>query len=428
MRHSPGKVATQVTALLCIALIVPGDPALFAQGYPPPQPPPPTNGPAPMNPTELESLLAPIALYPDQLLAQILAASTYPLQVVDASRWLNKNQSLQGQALVKAAAQQQWDPSIQALVLFPSVLQRMDDNLKWTTALGNAFLAQQEDVMLAVQRLRQKAQAAGTLKTNAQQKVELQQVEGARVIVIQPASPDVVYVPAYNPAVIWGAAPVYAPYPPMYYPPPSTGAIVAATAISFGAGIALGSWLGGWHGGGWGWGVNWGPRPALYVNNTFVNRFGFRAPPGARPYGNAAWAHNPASRGAVPYSNPAVANRYGAAGVRGPNGAAGAVRTPYGGAVGVRTPNSAAGAVGGASRTAAGVQTPRGSAGAVSTPRGSAARLSTPQGSVVKTPQGTFTNAKPSPFSGSAAQTRMNSQRGAGSMGNRGAGGGGRRR
>jgi Protein of unknown function (DUF3300) len=407
MRDSSCNLATQVMALLCVALIVPGDLVLFAQGYPPPQPPPPASAPAPMNPTELESLLAPIALYPDQLLAQILAASTYPLQVVDASRWLNQNQALQGEAVVKAAAQQQWDPSIQALVLFPSVLQRMDDNLKWTTALGNAFLAQQEDVMLAVQRLRHKAQAAGTLKTNAQQKVELQQVEGAKVIVIQPASPDVVYVPAYNPAVIWGAAPVYAPYPAMYYPPPSNGAIVAASAISFGAGIALGSWLGGWHGGGWGWGVNWGPRPALYVNNTFVNRYGFRAPPGARPNGNAAWAHNPAYRGAVPYSNPAVANRYGAAGVHGANGAAGAA--------------------GGANRTAAGVQTPRGSAGAVSTPRGSAARLSTPQGSAVKTPQGTFTNAKPSPFSGSASQTRMNSQRGARSMGSRAAGGGGRR-
>jgi hypothetical protein len=347
-----------------------------------------------LNPAELDSLLAPIALYPDQLVAQILAAATYPLQIVDANRWLAQNKSLQGDALAKAAEKQEWDPSIQALVLFPTVLHRMDDNLKWTTALGNAFLAQQEDVMLAVQRLRKRAHSSGALQSDAQQNVQVQQVQGTKVIVIQPANPEVIYVPAYDPIVAFGAAPAYAPYPPMYYPPPSTGATVATSAISFGAGIALGTMLGSWHGGGWGWGCTWGPHPALYVNNTFINRYGFRAPPGARPYGNTAWAHNPAYRGAVPYSSAAVANRY---------GAARAVATPYG--------------------TAAGVRTPNGSAGAISTPQGSAARISTPADSAVRTPQGTFTNPRPNPYGGGGAQTRMNSQRGADSMGSRRGGG-----
>jgi hypothetical protein len=341
---------------------------------------------------ELESLLAPVALYPDQLLAQILAAATYPLQIVDARRWMGQNPSLHGDALIKAAAKQEWDPSVQALVFFPAVLERLDDNLKWTTALGNAFLAQQEDVMLMVQRLRQKARKAGVLDSNAQQKVEVQQVAGAQVIAIQPASPDVVYVPSYNPTVIFGPPPAYAPYPPMRYPPPTVGAIAAGGTILYGTGIVLGTALGGWHGGGWGWGCNWGPHPALYVNNTFIHSYGLRALPNARPYGSVAWAHNPAYRGTVPYSSAAVAKRY---------GAAPAIATPYGSAPGLQTPRAA--------------------------PLSGAERSSTPEGSALTTPKGTYTNPKPNPFGGGGAQTRLNSQRGAESLGNRGVGTGRRR-
>ena len=139
-------------------------------------------------------MVAPIALYPDSLLAQVLAASTYPLEIVTAGRWVKQHSNLTGKALVEAAGKQDWDPSIQALVAFPSVLQMLDQNLEWTTALGNGLLAQQGDVMSAVQRMRQKAQASGKLQSNAQQQVQTTTVEGQPSVVIQPANPEVVYV------------------------------------------------------------------------------------------------------------------------------------------------------------------------------------------------------------------------------------------
>src|SRR5215813_11982422 len=164
-------------------------------------------------PQELDSLVAPIALYSDSLLAQTLAASTYPLEVIQLQQWLEKNKNLQGQALADAVAKQPWDPSIQGLVAFPDVVARMADNIQWTTDLGNAFLAQQSDVMDAVQRMRAKAQGTGNLKTSSQQVVETKTVGGGtagggkQVIEIQQASPDVAYVPSYDPTVVYGAAP-----------------------------------------------------------------------------------------------------------------------------------------------------------------------------------------------------------------------------
>src|SRR5947208_14838031 len=164
---------------------------------------------------ELDSLVAPIALYPDPLLAQTLAASTYPLEVIQLQQWMDRNKNLQGKALADAVAKQPWDPSVQSLVEFPDVVQRMAGNVQWTTDLGNAFLAQQSDVMGAVQRMRAKAQGTGNLKTSAQQTVETQTVEGGKqVIVVQQANLDVVYVPSYDPAVVYGPpAPAYPYYP-----------------------------------------------------------------------------------------------------------------------------------------------------------------------------------------------------------------------
>ncbi|MGH9882035.1 MAG: DUF3300 domain-containing protein, partial [Pyrinomonadaceae bacterium] len=153
---------------------------------------------------ELDSLVAPIALYSDPLLAQTLAASTYPLEVIQVQQWMQKNKNLQGQALADAVAKQPWDPSIQGLVAYPDVVTRMADNIQWTTDLGNAFLAQQSDVMDAVQRLRGKAQGTGNLKTSAQQVVQTETVpSGKQVIEIQQANPDVVYVPSYDPTVVY---------------------------------------------------------------------------------------------------------------------------------------------------------------------------------------------------------------------------------
>src|SRR6184192_3835223 len=145
---------------------------------------------------ELDSLVAPIALYPDPLLAQTLAASTYPLEIIQLQQWMDRNKNLQGKALADAVAKQPWDPSVQALVATPDVVQRMAGNIQWTTDLGNAFLAQQSDVMDAVQRMRGKAESKGTLKTSAQQTVQKKPLEGGKqVVVIEPAQPNVVYVP-----------------------------------------------------------------------------------------------------------------------------------------------------------------------------------------------------------------------------------------
>src|SRR5215472_12069466 len=158
-------------------------------------------------PEELDQLLAPIALYPDDLLAQVLMAATYPLEIVQADRWVKdpKNAKLKGEQLASALENQPWDPSVKSLVPFPQVLDMMSQQLDWTQKLGDAFLAQQKDVMDTVQRLRRKAQAAETLKTNEQQVVKTE--PASQTIVIQPANPQVVYVPAYNPTVVYGTWP-----------------------------------------------------------------------------------------------------------------------------------------------------------------------------------------------------------------------------
>jgi hypothetical protein len=190
---------------------------------------------------ELDQILAPIALYPDSLVAQILMASTYPLEVVQAERFAKQNASLKGEPLTKALESQTWDPSVKSLVNFPQVLTMMNEKLDWTQKLGNAFLAQQKPVMDTIQSLRAKAQAAGNLKTTKEQTVIVEQ----KIIKIEPASPQVIYVPAYNPTVVYGAWP-YPAYPPYYYYPP--GYVATATAFSFMAGAAVGA----------AWGYAWG--------------------------------------------------------------------------------------------------------------------------------------------------------------------------
>jgi len=160
---------------------------------------------------ELDQIMAPIALYPDSLLTQVLMASTYPLEIVQADRWAKQNKDMKGDALAKALEAQTWDPSVKSLVNFPEVLTMMSEKLDWTQKLGDAFLAQQKDVMATVQQLRAKAQAAGNLKTTKEQTVVVEK----EIIIIEPASPQVIYVPTYNPTVVYGvwAYPAYPPYP-----------------------------------------------------------------------------------------------------------------------------------------------------------------------------------------------------------------------
>ena len=217
-----------------------------------------------LSPDQLDTLVAPIALYPDGLLSQVLAASTYPLEVAEAAQWLQQNRNLQGQQLVDAARQQNWDPSIQALVVFPDVVNRLSSDIRWTTDLGNAFLAQQADVMNAVQRMRAQARAAGKLNSNAQETVTTETQGDRTAIDIQPANPQVVYVPEYNPEYIWGP-PAYGYYPPWYYPDYGFG---------FGPGIYIGGFFGGLGWGGWGWGPNWF-NCTIFQNYSFFNHYGF---------------------------------------------------------------------------------------------------------------------------------------------------------
>src|ERR1039458_8888115 len=257
---------------------------------------------------QLDDLVAPIALYPDPLLSQVLVASTYPLEVVEAQQWLQKNGSLRGQQLTEAARQQNWDASVQAMVAFPDVLTMLNQDVQWTTALGNAFLAQQSDVMAAVQRMRARAQANGKLSTTAQQTVTTETQGGQTAIDIAPADPQVIYVPEYAPAYVWGP-PAWGYYPPLYY---------AGYGFGFYPGINIGLYFGGWGGwgyGGWGWG--WGPNwfgGSLFVNGGFFNRYGFGGGLYAGGFaGRAAWQHDASHRLGVSYPNGQLAARYGTA-------------------------------------------------------------------------------------------------------------------
>ena len=321
---SPLQLLRELAAVVCIGVIAPGT-AAWASDVQTTSPAPQTastdQAAAKLPPDQLDSLVAPIALYPDPMLSQVLIASTYPLEVIQLKQWLDQNKNLKDKALADAVEKQDWDPTIQSLAGLPEVVKLLSENIKWTTDLGNAFLAQQDDVMAAVQRMRQKAQSNGNLKSTEQQKVEVKTVESKQVIVIEQASPEVVYVPSYNPTVVYGA-PVYA-YPPIAYPPP--GYYAAGMAISFGVGVAMGAF---WGGGGWCCGSSWGGgnnNININNNNNFVRNSnrqnvgngnrqnignGNRA--SQQPAGGRSnWQHNPQHRGGAPYSDRSLANKYG---------------------------------------------------------------------------------------------------------------------
>ncbi len=324
-RRSPFGFTIQpfysAVAILCAAALVPGTSVMLAQQDQAPAAT--TTQAAPKIPDDqLDSLVAPIALYPDPLLSQVLVASTYPLEIIQLQQWLVKNKNLKDKALADAVQKQNWDPGIQSMAALPDAVKKLSENIQWTTDLGNAFLAQQSDVMDAVQRMRAKAQAAGNLKSGQQQKVETKVVETKTVIVIAQANPQVVYVPSYNPVVVYGP-PVY-PYPPIYYPP-ATGAVLA-----FGAGIAIGA---AW-GGGWGYGCGWGTTNTVKVNvnNTYVNSYN-KTTVNSANVNSTTWQHNSQYRGGTPYSNQATATKYSSA-----NGTAATAQTARGGsAAGVST-------------------------------------------------------------------------------------------
>jgi Protein of unknown function (DUF3300) len=218
--------------------------------------------PAPQqSPQELQQLVAPIALYPDALVAQILAASTYPTEIVEADRWMQSHSDLKGEKLAKEVDKRPWDPSVKALAQFPSVLENMDKNLSWTSSLGDAYANNPQGVTDAVQTMRQQARNAGNLKSTEQENVTDQ--DGA--IDIEPASPDVVYVPAYDPWLVYGA-PIVA-YPGWY---PVPGIFLGGVGIGFGIGFGVGFFGGfGW---GWGhWGYDWHGRHAIFDHHAFVS-------------------------------------------------------------------------------------------------------------------------------------------------------------
>ena len=209
--------------------------------------------------------MAPIALYPDALLANLLAAATYPLEVVEADRWVKANKNLKGEALKAEVDKKGWDDSVKALTATSSVLDMMNDKLDWSKELGDAMLAQQADVMDAIQRLRDRARTNNKLSSNKQQTVTVKQQEGKQAIVIQQTDPNAVYVPYYDPAVVYGAWP-YAAYPPYYFGYPGyIAAGVVAAGIAFGTAWAIGRW-----GNYWGGGCNWGNRN-VYVNHRTTN-------------------------------------------------------------------------------------------------------------------------------------------------------------
>ena len=314
-RKSLGEFFRCLLVMVCTFAIVPGDTLAFLASPGSTQAAAPQDQAAKIPPDQLDSLVAPIALYPDPMLAQTLAASTYPLELIQLQQWLAKNPGLKDQALADAVMKQPWDPSIQALAALPDVVKRLADDIQWTTDLGNAFLAQQSDVMDAVQRMRKKAQDTGNLKSTEQQKVETKVIENKSVIVVEQANPQVVYVPSYDPVVVYGP-PVY-PYPPIYYPP--AGYYAAGLAISFGVGMMMGA----------AWGGGWGGNNNININNNNNfnrnsnigsgnrNNIGGGNRPSQQPgrggggRGDSSWKHNPQHRGGAPYGDRGTANKFG---------------------------------------------------------------------------------------------------------------------
>jgi hypothetical protein len=307
---------------------VPGESAAQAEPTAP-APDRPDSAKEPFPPDQIEQLVAPIALYPDALLAQILMAATYPLDIVQAHRWVQEHDDLEGEALQEAADQEPWDPSVKALVFFPSVLEFMNDNLDWTQDLGDAVLAQQDEVTDAVQKLRKEAEKTGALKTTEQQRVETQ----GDTVIVQPAKEEVVYVPTYDPSVVYGqSAPPATTYYPDTYVQPATWS--GDSWVNFGVGAVVGGLLTaailwdrddyrvyyGGHGY-WGrpgywtrpnyWSDGW-RSPTLYVDRRVdIRRGDININRGAVGTELSLWEHNPSHRGGVRYRNAEMRKKYG---------------------------------------------------------------------------------------------------------------------
>ena len=246
--------------------------------------------PATVSQEELDRLLAPIALYPDPLLSQVLMASTYPLEVVMASRWSKENPKVTGKALEDAMQKQPWDPAVKAMTSVPTVLERMGENLGWTQKLGDALLADQAAVMSTVQALRAKAQAQGNLKSTPEQTVRTEVQESKSVIVIEPAQPERMYVPTYDPYYAYG--PWWYSYPPYYMYPYG---YYYAPGVAFATGILVGAAI-------WG-GVNWGGG-SVHIDHHKYNNFN------RSNIGNGNWNHNVDHRKGVAYGNDKAAQRF----------------------------------------------------------------------------------------------------------------------
>src|SRR5437016_3337551 len=264
---------------------------------------------------QIEQLVAPIALYPDGLAVQVLMASTYPLEIVEAARWRAKNASLQGDALDQALESRNWDPSVESLTHFPDLLERMSDNLDWTKDLGDAFLGQKDEVLDTVQRMRAKAYESGALKTTKEQVVTREVVKEKEIIRVEPADPQVVYVPQYSPEAVYGAPPTTPYYPAMYAYPP--GYVATASLLSFGAGMAVGAAV--WGDCDWNNGNvynNYGGGGGGNNQNVNINKNKEKNVDRSRERtrgegGRQKWEHNPGRRDGVRYRDQTSAKKYG---------------------------------------------------------------------------------------------------------------------
>ena len=318
MRHALERL-WPILAMLALAQV---PSASQAQNAPQPQTDSPqattATQPAPFKPEELEQIVAPIALYPDSLLAQIFMASTYPLEIVQAARWSKEHPEVKGEAVAKEMEQQPWDPSVKSLVAFPDVLTMMNEKIDWTQKLGDAFLAQQKDVMQAVQRLRAKALEAGSLESSKEQTVKTEPAPAGapapQIIIIESSDPEVVYVPTYNPTVVYGAWP-YPAYPPYYYYPPYYAP--GAAFFSFSMGVVVGGAI---------WGnCNWGGNDVdidinrynefnrnEINNNRNTERNTNRNTSASNRAGDTGkWQHNSEHRQGVGYRDTASQQKYG---------------------------------------------------------------------------------------------------------------------
>ena len=312
------KRSKALSCALVLVLVVPAAGQQTGSSVPAPGPPTGTSAPA-FTPEQLEQIAAPVALYPDPLLAQVLMASTYPLEVVQAARFVKDHQDLKGDQLNEKLKDQSWDDSVKSLVSFPEVLSLMDGKLDWTQQLGDATIGQEKELMDAIQRLRARAQAQGNLKSTQEQTVTVEPAPPAapgqatpaqQTIVIQPASPDVVYVPSYNPTVVYGSWP-YPAYPPAYpYPP---GYAFGGALLSFGIGMAVGGALWGncnWGGGNVDVNVNRNENFSRNVNRSNVSSERVSQYRQGQSGNRSQWSHNPQHRQGVQYRDSASQQKY----------------------------------------------------------------------------------------------------------------------